>query len=105
MLLNNLILLLQQNKEHKSVRKEVVTLILELLKNEKYEKDLLAVELNLIWVIYDDKEPKLKANDAVDKLKLLKLEGSENSNLKLMTKDLIQLIESTFNFPFIDYSN
>ena len=94
MVLYNLIILLEKNEEYRSIRNEIATLMLELLKNENDEKNLLAIEFNLIWVIYDDKNLKLKANDTVDKLKLLKLEASENSNLRLMTKDLMQLIEN-----------
>ena len=94
MLLYNLILLLEQNIEYKSLKKEIAMLMVELLKNENEEKNLLAIEVNLLWVIHDDKVVKSIVNEVIDRLKLLRLEGSENSNLRLITKDLIMVIEN-----------
>jgi len=94
MLLFNLILLLEENPEYRTTRKEIVPLMQELMTNEKEEKNLLAIVVNLTWLIYDNKDLKSKANERSDKVKLSKLEESENSILRLATQDLIQVLEN-----------
>jgi len=94
MFLFNLILLLEKNKEYLESRKDVIQLMLDLLKNENDEKNQLALVVNLSWLIYDNKGFKTLANEKADKIKLLKMESSDNSNLRLATQDLIALLEN-----------
>lgn len=94
MLLFNLIISLQDNKEYKEKRKDLGDLMLDLLKNENEEKNQLALVVNLLWLIYDSRDLKARAKDGADKVKLAKMEGSENSALRMATQDLIQLIEN-----------
>jgi thiol-disulfide isomerase/thioredoxin len=94
MLLFNLILLLEKNKEYKENRKEIVQIVTDLLITENEEKNQLALVVNLSWLIYDSVPLKKFANEKMDKIKLLKMESSENSNLRLATQDLISLLDN-----------
>jgi len=94
MLLFNLIISLQDNKEYKENRKDLQTLMLELLKNENEEKNQLALVVNLLWLIYDSTDLKAKVKESIDSVKLARMERSENSALRMATQDLIQLIEN-----------
>jgi len=94
MLSFNLILLLEKIKEYRDMRKDIVQLMTDLLKNENEEKNQLALVINLSWLIYDTTSLKSLANEKIEKVKLLKLESTDNSNLRLATQDLIGLLEN-----------
>jgi len=94
MLSFNLILLLEKIKEYRDMRKDIVQLMTDLLKNENEEKNQLALVVNLSWLIYDTTSLKALANEKIEKVKLLKMESTDNSNLRLATQDLIALLEN-----------
>jgi len=95
MLFYNLIMLLEKtSSELKNLKKEVITLFLDILKNENDEKNQLSLIMNLMWLIYDNAGLKQFSKETTDNMKLIKLEASENATLRMATQDYIALIEN-----------